>query len=110
MSGVDAGRLNKRVVFQKLSIETDAAGGETELFGSPFSVWADVRYGTGAERRNAAQEQGSQTATFLVRRWAQTEAATVRDRIIHDGAAWDIQSRVPIGNNAAYEFTAVRAS
>src|SRR3546814_2231885 len=48
--------------------------------------WAAVNFGTGQERREAAQESASVSATFHVLRNSKTAALTVQDRISFDGA------------------------
>lgn len=104
-----AGELDKQITFETRTTATDDFGGEMEAFGAPFTAWAKVTFGTGQERRAAAQEQGSQAATFQVRRWSQTDTVTVRDRIVFDGARWDIESRAAIGRDRL-DFTATRAA
>src|SRR3546814_5908084 len=56
--------------------------------------WAAVNFGTGQERREAAQESASVSATFHVLRNSKTAALTVQDRISFEGAVWDITSAV----------------
>lgn len=104
-----AGRLNRRVTLQTRTTTRDAHGGETETFTAGQTIAAEVRYGNGQERRDAAQQAGSQTATFMVRAWSLTLELTVRDRVGFDGADWDIQDRSLIGREAI-EFTATRAA
>jgi hypothetical protein len=66
-------------------------------------------FGTGQERREAAQESASAAATFRVLGNAVTEGVTVKDRIQFDGSAWDIISNVPIGRpGEGREITAMR--
>src|SRR3546814_10196991 len=72
--------------------------------------WAAVNFGTGQERREAAQESASVSATFHVLRNSKTAALTVQDRISFEGAVWDITSAVPSREfNAGMDITAVRA-
>lgn len=74
-------------------------------------VMAKALYGTGAERREAAQEAASQPATVMVN-WTPTLAGiTAKDRAEFDGAAWDITSPpARVGLNDELHFTVVRAA
>jgi hypothetical protein len=69
---------------------------------------AEVLFGTGQERRTAAQEAASQTATFKID-WT-PKAATIApsDQIDALGSSWDISSAVPIGRNREVHITATR--
>lgn len=105
-----AGELDKQITFETRTTTTDDFGGEVEAFIPwPDTTAAKVTFGTGQERRTAAQEHASQSATFKVRLWPQTEAVTARDRIQYDGAAWDIDGRAKT-DPGTITFTAVRAA
>lgn len=54
-----------------------------------------IYYGSGSERRQAAMEQGSQTATFEMLSNTRTRGLTIRDRIVHEGSNWDITELAP---------------
>jgi hypothetical protein len=49
-----------------------------------------VFYGRGSERRQAAQEQASQVATFQVPSNTSTRSLIPKDRIVHASSNWDI--------------------
>lgn len=73
------------------------------------SVVAKVLYGSGAERRQAAQESADQAATVLVN-WTPTLASVVpKDRVTFDGADWDIIAPpARVGLNDELHFTVKR--
>ena len=112
MSRIAAGLRNKRVVFQRNTPTIDDQGGEVDSWADIGAERAQVLFGTGQERREAAQEQASTTASFRVLHNSLTSGLTTRDRISFDGAYWDITSNVPFGRglNENREITAVRAS
>ena len=57
-------------------------------------------YGTGTERRQAAQEKASISATFRVRDDSFTRAVKPADhRIQYDDKVWDIASSVAFGRD-----------
>lgn len=105
-----AGRRDTFLVFERESSAQDAYGQEIETW-APIDAkgeWAAVLWGRGDERRAAAQEGGSQSATFQVLDHPGTRAVTIRDRIDAVGSKWDITGLAFI-NAGEIEFTAVRA-
>lgn len=76
------------------------------------TAWARVRYGTGRERREAAQERAIQAATFECD-WNPTlDGVLTNDRLfINDKPTefWDIISPSPLGHHEIH-FAAVRSA
>lgn len=66
-----------------------------------------VRFGTAQEKREAAQESASQTATFECQRSAVLEAIPLTARILFDGSQWDLTERAPM-DRETIRFTGVR--
>lgn len=109
--GVQAGRLRARIVIEGATVTTGARGGETENWASltPKPIASQVSYGTGQERRAAAQESAIVSATFRVRKGPVTDAVTAEHRIQFDGGTWDIVSNVPVpSERQARDITATR--
>ena len=104
-----AGDRTSRIVFERATTVDDDYGQKTPTWATWAAAYASLRWGTSAERRQAASEQGSQAATFRVLATAKTKAVTVRDRIVFDGTNWDIEGIAPIGRTEI-EFTATRAT
>jgi SPP1 family predicted phage head-tail adaptor len=107
--GIAAGSLDRRVRFERFGPIIDAYGGEVKDWQPYCAAWANVVFGRGEERRAAAQERASLTATFRVRANSQTVAITTADRIVFDGGMWDISSNVPF-NRDGRDITAIRAA
>lgn len=107
---IDAGQRDKLIRFVRPVTTTNDHGDQEE--GVPNYIaeaWARVRYGTGQERREAAQRQATVTATFECN-WTPTLAAVIEtDKISFDSATWDIASRALVGQNSEIHFTAIRA-
>ena len=61
-----AGRRNKRIRIEARTVAEDDYGGEAEAWAVYARPWASVYYGSGAEQREAAQQGGSQAASFEV--------------------------------------------
>lgn len=100
-------RFDRRVTFQRATVARSALGGKTA------SAWndlgrrqANVLFGTGAERRSAAVEQGTQAATFRLRLDSLTRTVTAEDRLTCEGLTFDITGIAPIGR-AEIEITGV---
>lgn len=97
---LETGKLDKRVMFERATVTENSHGDEVPTWAEIGGVgkgkrWAQVFWGRGSERRQAAQEQASVTATFRVRADSLTKAVTETDRLMFEGAAWDITSNVP---------------
>lgn len=107
---MEAGKRNRLVSFERGAVSTNDYGEEVKAWGQTVEAWARVRYGTGQERREAAQERASVVITAECD-WTPTLAGvTETDRIQFDGAAWDIVGRALVGLNREIHFTAVRST
>lgn len=107
---LDAGRRNRKVAIERFTSTTDDYGHEEKTWAPYVTAWASVSFGTGQERREAAQESASAPATFRLLWNSKTSTVTVEDRVQFMGAAWDITSAVPLGFNEGVEITATRAA
>lgn len=105
---IDAGQRDQLITFERNTPTTNDHGDEVEGWSLVSQAWARVRFGTGAERREAAQERASQPATFECLA-IDTSSVTVTDRISFDDAFWDITSRALVGRDQIH-FTAIRAN
>ncbi|MGV1682907.1 head-tail adaptor protein [Sphingopyxis sp. NJF-3] len=90
------GRRDTLVTIQRFTSTQDEYGEEVQTWVDLGKEWAAVFYGTGAERREAAREQGEQAATFNVRSNTMTRGLSIRDRIVSGSDNWDIVSVAPI--------------
>jgi head-tail adaptor len=98
------------VTFQRATVTQDAYGEETPTWATLSQELAQVFYGRGDERRQAAMEQGEQAATFQVPSNTNTRSVTLKDRISFDGSYWDIDSKaIDVPTRRKVEFTATRA-
>lgn len=106
-----AGRRNRKIVIQKAGAPVDDGYNTVPGGWADFAtVFAEVRFSKGSERRAAAQEQASAAATFLVLETPAMQQVSVADRIVFDGANWDIVSAIPSQRLGRHrEIDAVRA-
>ena len=103
-----AGQREHLVVFERPTVTEDELGQETE--GVPTEIaqaYAQVRYGTAQEKREAAQEAGVQSATFICDPSTELATVTLKDRIRHDAVAWDITEIAPL-DRMTIRFTGIR--
>lgn len=108
MPRILAGKRDRKVTFYPRAVVSDGLGVERETDGAPIVAWAYVRFGTGTERREAAQAGSQQTATFRVLSSARLRQADERWEIEYLGARWGIASIVPVGVGEDIEFTATK--
>lgn len=106
--GTPASKRRDRITLMRATVATDTYGGEVETWGELGKRWAWIIYGTGQERRAAAQTNATVTATFNVPRDPLTKAIVPKDRIDFDGAEWNITSSVPSRDLDGYDITATR--
>ncbi|MES2903853.1 MAG: head-tail adaptor protein [Pseudomonadota bacterium] len=105
-----AGARTSKVTFETATATQDDYGEEQQTWGFLGVAWAQVFWGRGDERRQAATEQGAQAATFQVLDNAMTRAVTIRDRLTLDGDLFDIVGIAPDTPKRGHiEFTATRA-
>jgi SPP1 family predicted phage head-tail adaptor len=88
--GTPAGKRRDRITFARVTVTQDDYGGEVENWAPLFDRSAWIIYGTGQERREAAQLNATVAATFNVPRDPETLTIRAKDRIEFDGAEWNI--------------------
>jgi SPP1 family predicted phage head-tail adaptor len=108
MARTPAGDRDKRIEFQRETVTKSGLGVDVPSWSLVQKAWAKVLFGTGNERRQAASEGASMTATFRVLVTTELNTVTERDRIWFRDIAWGITSIAEIGR-AEFEFTAVAA-
>lgn len=101
-----AGAREYLITFEQSGSTTDQYGEEVEGFAESGKAYAEIFWGRGDERRQAAAEQGKQTATFKVPANNLTRALKVKDRIVFQGN-WDIEG-LAYPNRADVEITAAK--
>lgn len=105
-----AGRRDTKVTLQRFTATQDDYGEEIETWADIGQEWVAIYWGRGDERRQAAMEQGQQTATFNALSNSLTRSLTLRDRISGDAGDFDIVGVAPdFPKRGEIEFTATRA-
>lgn len=103
----DPGQRDHLVIIQRATTTDDDYGTEVRTWHEYARGYARVRYGSAQERREAAQENAAQTATFEFD-WNPTVAATrPRDRLYVFSTVWDVISAPIIGHQREVHITAV---
>lgn len=102
------GERDRLITVQRATVTTDDYGGETPTWADVEQAFAKVRFGLAGEQRQAAQESGTQAATFEVDPTDALLAVTIKDRIVFDGSDWDIKEVAPL-DRRTLRFTATRS-
>jgi head-tail adaptor len=105
---VSRGQYDRLVTFQHGTATIDDHGGESLAWTEIEQAYAKVQFGLAQEKREAAQQSGSQTATFEVSPTSNLLTVNLKDRIICDGFTWDITERAPL-SRMKLRFTAIRS-
>jgi len=104
---VRAGRLDRRVQFRRATEGTDGFG-QTETWGDHGGpVWAEKTDVSDGERWRAGEVAAHITTRFRVRYSAFTAAITPKDRLVCDGAIYNISGVKEVGERRTFlEITA----
>ncbi len=108
----DPGQREFLITIQRGTPTSDDYGGETQSWATLTTAYARIRYGTGQERREAAQERASQAATFECDWNSALAGVLVNDRLYVNETPdqfWDIISSAPLGHHEIH-FAAVRSA
>ena len=98
------------VSIQRFASGKDSYGGVVKTWAELRKEWARVTYGAAAERRNAAQQQSSQAATFDLPDNELTRSLKAVDRIVWNGIDWDLAGPGVPKSAGELQFTATGAS
>lgn len=107
---LESGARTQLISFERGTASSDDYGGEDLSWQEIAQAFAQVRFGTGQERRSAAQEGNEQAATFGVLRTPTLDSVNGKDRIQYMGFAWDITAWNPTADGRGIVFTATRKS
>lgn len=106
MSGMDGGKLDRRIRIHRSGIVRDAHGDDVDGFSPGPVVWASVRPGGGRERLSTAQTAAEAPSVFRFRWQAVLADLSPSDRIEYpagSGRMFDIASVVEIGRRDGLE-------
>ena len=96
------GNLDQRITLQSCTTTVDDAGGRTKTwanFATVPTVWARVQNAAGSEINDADGIAAVQKAVFTIRN--RTDV-TEKDRIVWDGANWNIREVKRMGSRQMY--------
>lgn len=105
---MNRGAYDTEVTFVRASITTNDYG--EEIAGSPITVadeWASVRFGLASEKREAAQDNALQAASFDFRRTDELDGLVMTDTLQCLGSDWNITELAPL-SRTDFRVTAVR--
>lgn len=91
---MDAGRLNKRVTFERNVTAPDEGGGSTSAWTGVATVWGGFQPERGRERLEAGRLEAAVAGTLTVRSSSMTRAIDASCRVVIDGDRYAIRSIV----------------
>jgi SPP1 family predicted phage head-tail adaptor len=107
---MQAGDLDRRLVFQRATTIRDEYNEEVETWVDLAKVWARRRDVSDGEKEAAGQVGSVLVSRFTIRSNPTSRGFRPVDRIRYDGAKWNIQGikEADEGRNRFLEITAVR--
>ena len=87
MSGL---KLDRRITFRRATLVDDGYGMVETWADHGTPVWASMHHASDAEKWRAAQVQATISTRFKVRYSAFTADITPKDRLVFEGAEYDI--------------------
>lgn len=104
---MQAGKLSKRIEFQKRSLADDGLGNTVGDFTPQFTVWGNVKYLRGGESVMAARLTAKQPAILTVRKSADTDIIAPEWRAKINGNYFNIREHpTPTDNRLYLQFLA----
>lgn len=87
-----AGRLNKRVRFERARRSADTAGGAERSWAHLVTVWGGLQVERGRERVEAGRVESALAGTLTIRVSTAALEILTSDRAVIDGVPWNIRS------------------
>ena len=94
-------KMNDRVTLLQRTPGRDAAGQPTEDFPEVATVWANVRFQTGAEAMRANATTSIMKVSIRIRSRTDVDGSW---RVRHRGAEYDVKSALPDSDDRAFMF------
>lgn len=92
---MEIGTLNQRITFLESRVVTDAIGNHTAVWVEAFSCWARATLKSSVENTEAGVTKETQTLEFLIRQSQHWMPSTSANRILFQGAVYDITGITP---------------
>lgn len=105
-----AGNLDRRITFQRATFVPNELNEPVETWAPIGTFWARRRDVSDGEKEAAGQVGSTLMSRFTMRNSATMRGIKPTDRILHDGAVWNIQGikEADEGRLRFIEITAIR--
>ncbi len=103
----DPGQRPHFITVERATTTQGELGGLEYTWHAIATGWAAIRWGSGQERREGAQENANLPATFELDWTPALAAVRPTDRLNFMEKSWDVSSAVVIGINRDVHLTAV---
>ncbi|HEU0045083.1 head-tail adaptor protein [Sphingomonas sp.] len=111
MPALGAGQRDRKATVERAGAPVVGPHGDETPGWTVLAIeWVSVRFGSSAERRQAAQTGANQAATFGFLWNTATRSITPADRLQFDDAVWNIQGVNVSPGNTGVVVAAVRAA
>lgn len=112
MSKRGAGSLDRRITIQRATTTTNAFNEPVPAFADLCTVWAARRDVSDGEKLAAGGIGAALATRFTVRSSIETRTVTAKDRIVHEGATWQItgSKEADLGRQRYIEISATKDS
>jgi len=101
-----AGKLDRRLRIERVTTARDALGGQSESWATLATIWAEYQPVKDGERFRAGEIGRDQLARFRIRWSAIVATVTQRDRLVFEGAVYEIVGVKELGRHMYLEITA----
>lgn len=98
-------KMNHRVTLLTHSVDRNAAGEKVDTWAELSSIWADVRFQTGAEVLRANAETSVVRVSIRIRARSDVDNSM---RVRYLDKDYDIESALPDSNNPQFMFLVCR--
>jgi SPP1 family predicted phage head-tail adaptor len=105
---MQAGKMDRRVTFQKQSTDRDELGQYENIWTDEFTVWARATPISDGEKFGGAEVKAYATHRFQIRYSTAAALVTPTWRMVFEGATFDISGIKEIGRREGFEITATK--
>lgn len=94
-------KMNDRITLLKRVLSRDAAGQPIDDWPDVATIWANVRFETGAQALRANADISVVRVSIRIRRRADADHTF---RVRHKGVEYDVKSALPDSDDSAFMF------
>lgn len=101
-----AGKLDRRITISRATVTQDAFNNPVEVWSDLATVWASKKDVSDGERFQSGTMNASRMTRFQVRWSSELAGVNAKDRLLFEGATYDIHNAKELGRREGIEITA----